>query len=165
MKNSLQPHLHWKIKPLHFVASLFIFIILLSTSHGTPQQRLIKVERVENGNLVYVQYDLKETQTIDLSDLELSDRLTGKNAFLPSPLTSTWSSVPDFKLILLESGLAKLRNPDLASDSYRQAQDKAQKEGKGMWAKPPVQVQSPQTSAPPQQTSTQVPGSAQEQAK
>src|ERR1044072_410158 len=110
MKHSPQPHLYRRTKALNFVSFLLAFTALLATSYGVPQQHIVKVEKVENGTLVYVQYDLNETQTIDLSDLELSDNLTNKNAYLPSPLTSTWSSVPNFKLILLQYGLAKLRN-------------------------------------------------------
>jgi hypothetical protein len=42
--------------------------------------------------------------------------------------------VPDFKEVLIRAGLAKLRNPDIALEKYRNAQEAAKNEQKGLWS-------------------------------
>ena len=117
------------------IAGTSSLLLLLPTTVFT-QQRFIVVEKLEDGTLTYRNYELKESRQVDLSDLVLSERLQRKDMRLPPPLDSMWQDIPDFKVILLESGLAKLRNSETADRRYQEAQEKAREQGAGLWATP-----------------------------
>ncbi len=153
MKSRLLTH---PVKPLRYtlIASLVLFVVSL-TCNGAPQQ-YITIEQIGTDHLIYDQYSLTQTQREDLSDLILSDKIIGKTV-LPSSLNLFWSQKPDFKLMLLSVGLARLKNFDAASEEYRVAQETAKKEGKGDWEKPSEPAQSPSTATTPSRRSTPTP--------
>jgi len=103
-----------------------------------------------------VEYDPKEPQEIDLSDLILSGKVSNGKS-LPLELLDTWDSVPDFKLILLRQGLAQLRDVQSAPESYRTAQDRAKDAGLGIWATP-TPTPTPPSSPLATQSSPEPPG-------
>src|SRR6267142_6018521 len=61
------------LKP--FSILIAVFISLLLAGNAPSQQRLIRVEKVQDGRLTFVEYNLKEYQQVDLSDLILSENL------------------------------------------------------------------------------------------
>lgn len=130
-----------------FFSKLILLGIFITTSvfalGSDPPEHKIAVVSVTNDQLTYVVYDINSKQTLDLSDLILSEQIT-KSGTIPSQLNFNWSELPDFKLLLLQAGLAKLKNPEISDEKYRNAQEKAQAENKGIWSKPP----SPQPQSP-----------------
>ena len=142
------------LKP--FSILIAVFISLLLAGNAPSQQRLIRVEKVQDGRLTFVEYNLKEYQQVDLSDLILSENLQRTGGSLPYPLNSTWDEPPDFKLLLLKGGLAQLRDTVTAKDIYRAAQESAKKEGEGIWATP-TPTPKPRTSQSPSPTPSSAP--------
>jgi hypothetical protein len=121
---------------LRTVAAPLLLSVLAISSHGNPQQRLITVQKIDENHLTYFQYELKETQQVDLSDLILTKELTTEDASIPYQLEVSWSEVPNFKVLLLKAGLARLRNPESADEIYRAAEAQAKAGGIGVWATP-----------------------------
>lgn len=103
-------------------------------SQDSPKQT-IKVSKIENNQVVLDVYHLNNSQSIDISDLILSEKYV-KGTNLPSELKTTWQNVPDVKLILLEKGYAQLKNFEGAEEKYKTAQTKAQKNNYGIWYQP-----------------------------
>jgi len=145
-------------------ALLFSGILLLlhslTVSATDSPQLQIKVAEIDGDQLIYVTYQLNDKQRVDLSELILSEQIN-KNKSIPFPLGITWTEVPDFKLILLQNGLAQLKSPGTADEKYRNAQEKAQKEQKGIWK--PAQQPQPQQTKPSEQSQSTPPPKTTEQ--
>src|SRR5687768_8130196 len=90
----------------HPAFSIFVAlaIVCVVVSGGASQQHHIRVQKIEADHLIYLRYDLQEAQQVDLSDLILSETVLRTKTLLPYPLNSTWSEVPDFKILLLQQG-------------------------------------------------------------
>jgi hypothetical protein len=130
-----------------YIFTFLLLLVVVSTSFAAPdQQQLITLTEVGTDYLIYTQYDVTKTQRLDLSDLTLSQEIAGKNN-LPQRLSGYWTTQPDFKFVLLSSGLAQLKNPETAPAQYLAAQEKAKQQGVGIWHRPP-------TPRPPQQSPT-----------
>jgi hypothetical protein len=144
----------------NFFSKLFfieIFIsITLSCSAAEPPKEFYKVVEINGEKLVYVKYQAAdEKQNVSLSDLILSKQVTEGN--IPNQLSSNLIDLPDFKIVLLQAGLAQLKNPETAEEKYRNAQAQAQKENKGIWYKSPTptpEVKTPEPTLSPQISST-----------
>ena len=114
-----------------------VLILVVWASCGNAQQARIRVESIDEKHLVYSVFQLEGTKAVDLSDLILDDALTANSSSLPPNLRTEWQDVPDFKILLLKSGWAKLRDPSKVAQQYRDAEAIAKSEQIGIWAPPP----------------------------
>lgn len=114
-----------------FVLSLLIFFGT-GVSESTGQDRY-SVKVVEEDKLVYRTYEFAGTGEVDISDFIISADVIGKN-----PFNVVYSYLPDFKLLLLKNGYAKLKNPTSAPKYYRNAENTAKEKKIGpIWRTKP----------------------------
>lgn len=114
------------------VMLISLIVVTVTLAQQPPQKGYIS-ELVTEDELIYRIYTYSETLTLDLSDLELWSDIVGKD-----PIGMIYWQEPDFRLILLQEGLARLRNESSASEQYVSAQNQAQADGLGMWFVPPT---------------------------
>jgi len=127
-----------KTKLHHIKFILFISLISLiqsntfsqSTDSTDDYQVMTKIYEVQINYIAYIYYGQPTIKRLDISDLIISKKAIGKG----NPLPYVYNEVPDFKLLFLEEGLARLRDPINASDSYKAAEENAKKQQKGIWS-------------------------------
>lgn len=85
--------------------------------------RIIEVIEVKENKLIYSTYKLAGTNEVDLSELIISPDIIGKG----NPFNVVYWHVPDFKLLLLKNGYAKLKNTTSAPSHYLSAQNEAKR--------------------------------------
>lgn len=118
------------MKRIYLSLILFLTLIFVIDNSKIRNEQKIWVQLLEirENKLVYIIYTLSETKEIDLSDLVVSPEVIGRD-----PFNLLYQATPDFKLLLLENGYAKLKNKQLADDSYRNAENNAKAAKKGIW--------------------------------
>lgn len=104
-------------------------LIYLSTSctllwGKDPPPQYIIVTEVHEGYLLYYQYDAKGPNRVNLSDLNISERVIGDR----DPFGEQYRTIPDFKLLLLQKGWASLKDPAAAPPLYRAAQQEFERQ-------------------------------------
>ena len=87
------------------------------------------IEELQPGHLVYGAYGRTQTVRVDISELIVPK----ENVASQDPLNASYPAPQDFKYLLLQRGLAELRTPETASQLYRDAQERAKRERKGLW--------------------------------
>jgi hypothetical protein len=128
-----------------------ILLAFLLSALSVDAQEWYNIESVGSDSLVYGSYQNPKRTRIEMPEFLVSQDCIGDK----DPLNTIYRTVQDFKRLLLEGGCAELRNPEKASEDYRQAQDRAKAGRKGLWAK---------RLPPPQTIPTQLPRSPEQQA-
>ena len=94
-----------------------------------PAHQWFMIEELQSDHLVYGAYGRTQTVSIDISDLIVPKENIGPS----DPLNTNYATPQDFKYLLLQRGMAELRDPEKASKLYRDAQEQAKLERKGLW--------------------------------
>ena len=113
----------------------------------------ILVNSIDSNAIKFVCFERKEEKTTDLRDLTLCDDISSH----AGDLTGYYDEVPDFKLLLLRKGLAKLKTSDTEPAEYVKAQEAAQNEQLGFWEPPPDTSPAVDTPEVPPGSSTEPP--------
>lgn len=122
------------------VTILLAVIVMLSPA---ARGESVSVTRLTPELIEYKIYTDAGTKTVSLDGLVLWDAIPPGD----DPTNHWWSYEPDFRIHLLQKGLARLKAPGTAEPSLREAEQKARSEKLGMWAPPPpAPTPSPSTS-------------------
>lgn len=119
---------------LYYLILLIYLAMVMPSIYGQSQIQ-IEVKEIQNDYLLYNTYQYKDVQKVDLSDLIISKDVIGKD----DPLKEIYPYVPDFKLVLLRTGIAQLKNFGNSPSAYQAAQETAKNEHRGIWANQPTQ--------------------------
>lgn len=131
------------MKPYFFIllrsytlALFFTFSCIITSStfaiskEVQADDKMFRPFKLENNKLTIKEYVINNTKQIDLSSLEIFPNQSNDNF----PFNYTYFSEPDWILIYLNNGYAKLKNEYVASESYKNAQEKAKNKRVGMWS-------------------------------
>lgn len=111
-----------------------LIIILYSFNALAMADTFIEIKSVYDGYLEYIKYENHgNVEKVTLSDLIIFKQYIKKE--YPSYGT-IYRNKPDFKLLLLQKGMAQLKNYEIAPTIYKNAQDEAKKQGAGGWPAP-----------------------------
>jgi len=133
----LPPHLYLPkgfVVALLFACSAFTGTVLAQPARGSNEPpKVYWVEKITpDGKLILHEYGVSSTQALEFPDLEIWKEKLGET----DPFSLYLGSIPDFRLKLLESGLARLKDEASASTKYVEAQNSARAAGYGMWPRP-----------------------------
>jgi hypothetical protein len=112
---------------------LILVVVLLSSLAAQAETRdYLIIRKIEGGKIVYERYNFSGQQELDISDLTVWDKADHETVFNTFYYTSQ-----DLRILLLQTGYAKLNDSSRATPNEVQAQEKAQSAGMGMWKKAP----------------------------
>ncbi len=108
-----------------------ILLTFVLSALSAEAQEWHNIESVGSDHLVVGSYQDPKRTRIEMPEFLVSQECIGNK----DPLDAIYRTDQDFKRLLLEAGCAELRNPEKASEGYRNAQDRAKTGRKGLWAK------------------------------
>lgn len=125
--------------PLKFLALILLVHLNLNCNVMGQESRssdespkIYWVESItSDGKLVLREYSVTTTHILEFPELEIWSNSLGKK----DPFSMYMGTIPDFKLKLLQSGIARLRDESSAPSQYADAQKFAKTHGYGMWPK------------------------------
>jgi signal recognition particle receptor subunit beta len=110
-------------------------LIVFSISANAERSRLI-VKDIAGERLIYESWELKETKSIDVSDLEIWPKIkSDQDTFNLIFNRFFWDNEINYRLFLLSSGYAKFKNnSENIVNAEREAQNIAIKKSIGIWS-------------------------------
>ncbi len=118
-----------------YIATLFSLVVLALPKVGHCQQdrrvdKLFWAVNLNKNELTFKKYLINDTKKVDITDLELWPEMINTS----NPFKKIYhENSPDWKLLLLTRGFAKIKDERTASTVYINAQRNAKKLRLGMW--------------------------------
>lgn len=124
-------------KTMILLVTAALFVLSPSTAYGkdgdppTQETKIYWIDEITaDGAVIVKEYGLGPTRKVSLPEIEIwKEKLS---SYHPSRVFY-WDKEPDIKKMLLQNGLARLKDDGTAAPEYIEAQNEAKSQALGMW--------------------------------
>jgi hypothetical protein len=119
---------HYPLVVILFLTTLVCSTETTALAAQSDTRDYLIIRKIEGGKIIYEKYDFSGQQELDVSDLTVWDKADHETLFNTFYYTSQ-----DLRILLLQTGNARLNDASKASPTEVGAQERAQSNGVGMW--------------------------------